>query len=191
MGCFDLALLVAAGRRVTADPAQAATLYQHACELGNAGACNNLGTAYLRGVGVTADRERALTLYRRACDAGERIACDNVRELTQQTPGTPSTPTTPAWSANIGSSTVNGTSFNEVHTTCGPLEILGLLSTLSAEVRRCGRRGEARVTFTLQGGQVTEVRALSAGDGGRYLERAIRPLRFGPMSCAVELGVGH
>ena len=47
-----------------------ASLYQKACDGGDAAACNNLGVMYYDGAGVPQDYTRAASLYEQACDGG-------------------------------------------------------------------------------------------------------------------------
>jgi hypothetical protein len=67
-------VLVVVGILVPADYA-AARGYQHACEDGDATACNNLGAIYYNGEGVTQDLTRAASLFQEACDGGEAMGC--------------------------------------------------------------------------------------------------------------------
>jgi uncharacterized protein len=63
------------------DPAgasRAAPLFARACDLGTAGACNNLGLMHAHGLGVPLDAARATVLLQKACDGGELRACANV-----------------------------------------------------------------------------------------------------------------
>ena len=66
------------GIGVSADINRAAELYAHACTLGGALACSNLGALRARGRGVDRDPEEARRLFTRACEAGSAAGCDNL-----------------------------------------------------------------------------------------------------------------
>lgn len=55
----------------------AARLFQRACDLGHAPACNNLGLAYEGARGVPQDHERAMAAFERACSNGFAEGCSN------------------------------------------------------------------------------------------------------------------
>jgi TPR repeat protein len=50
--------------------------YEKACELGNAGGCNNLGVLYIDGLGVNQDYIKAAELFKKACDMGLELGCE-------------------------------------------------------------------------------------------------------------------
>lgn len=77
--CIEVAdRLSNGGRGVTADPALAARVRQHACEAGRMEGCNDLGFQYAVGKGVGQDLAEAVRLYRKACDGGHGMACYNL-----------------------------------------------------------------------------------------------------------------
>ena len=57
------------------DGAQAAALYEKACDAGEARSCLDLGRLYETGAVVEADPERALAFYKRACALGNVEGC--------------------------------------------------------------------------------------------------------------------
>jgi hypothetical protein len=61
----------------TPDPAQAARLYQRACDLGDGAACNNLGLAFQSGRGLPRDDARAFSLFELGCSRGAAEGCNN------------------------------------------------------------------------------------------------------------------
>ena len=67
--------MYATGDGVTRDVARAATLFQRACDGGEARGCYALAVSYNTGVGVTQDLARAATLFRQACDGGYAAGC--------------------------------------------------------------------------------------------------------------------
>lgn len=60
---------------VTRDGAEAASLYERACELGVLWGCAFLGDLQRRGTGVPRDVEAACDAYKRACDNGLDQVC--------------------------------------------------------------------------------------------------------------------
>jgi len=74
---------------VAQDFPQAARLFQRACDLGNAGGCNNLGLAFSSGQGVPQDYERAFTLFEQACSGGFAEGCNNQGALYEHGQGVP------------------------------------------------------------------------------------------------------
>ena len=81
-GCSsgDLAACVSLGTTLSVSEAQddrnrAATLFERACEGGQAHGCRMLGVAYAKGDGVAVDGQKAQMLFRRACTEGDVIAC--------------------------------------------------------------------------------------------------------------------
>ena len=60
------------------DFAQAAELYQKACDGGERKGCTNLGLMYYNGQGKAKDLDRAAGLFKRACDAGGTGGCLNL-----------------------------------------------------------------------------------------------------------------
>jgi hypothetical protein len=52
-----------------------ATLWQSACELGDAGGCTLFGNAMWLGSGVHEDHAKALALFGRGCDGGDPRGC--------------------------------------------------------------------------------------------------------------------
>ena len=74
---------------VAQDLPQAARLFQRACDLGNAGGCNNLGLAFGSGQGVPQDYERAFTLFEQACSGGFAEGCNNQGALYEHGQGVP------------------------------------------------------------------------------------------------------
>jgi TPR repeat protein len=75
-GCYHLGLLELAGDAT--ELTKAAEHFRQACEMGVAGACNNMGLMYSNGKGVTPDAARAAEYLQRGCDGGELSACANV-----------------------------------------------------------------------------------------------------------------
>ena len=73
--CTALASRYRVGDGAVRDPAFAALLYRHACELGDPGACHHLGNMYFMGDGMPQDAGRALNLYDKLCDDGLPTAC--------------------------------------------------------------------------------------------------------------------
>jgi len=57
------------------DYKKAASLYQKACNGGNAVGCSNLGNMYHDGEGVRQDYKKAASLYQKACDGGDATGC--------------------------------------------------------------------------------------------------------------------
>jgi hypothetical protein len=57
------------------------TLYQKACDGGDAQGCFNLGVMYENGRGVTKDQAKAAQLYQKACDGGDAQGCENLKAL--------------------------------------------------------------------------------------------------------------
>jgi TPR repeat protein len=78
MGCSNLGALYEEGRGVEKDERRAASLYEKACQGGNAGGCSNLGFLYLNGSGVERDESRAASLYEKACQGGFATGCSNL-----------------------------------------------------------------------------------------------------------------
>jgi len=68
---YLLGIMLQAGLGVTADPAQAAALYEKAAKGGVVGAYSKLALAYARGAGVARDKDKALALSRRAAQLGD------------------------------------------------------------------------------------------------------------------------
>ncbi len=68
---YLLGIMLQAGLGVTADPAQAAALYEKAAKGGVVGAYSKLALAYARGAGVARDKDKALALARRAAQLGD------------------------------------------------------------------------------------------------------------------------
>ncbi|NUO47487.1 MAG: sel1 repeat family protein [Polyangiaceae bacterium] len=76
----------ALGRKLLADPGPerlgAPEHLKKACDLGNAGACSDLGWAYSTGFGTLGeDRSRAGELYQKACDMKHALGCANRARL--------------------------------------------------------------------------------------------------------------
>lgn len=67
------------------DVMRATSIFERACELGNARACNNLGVHYERGFGVERDEGRAVELYEQACDDPSKIGCVNFASVLERT----------------------------------------------------------------------------------------------------------
>ncbi|MFL5351635.1 tetratricopeptide repeat protein [Archangium sp.] len=57
------------------DVRRAASLYEKACQGGDAQGCNNLGVMYKQGTGVKKDKRRAAQLFKQACGGGYTEAC--------------------------------------------------------------------------------------------------------------------
>ncbi len=89
-GCYHLGLLELAG---DADSTNAVVHFRQACELGSAGACNNLGLMYGDGKGVAPDPAKAIEYLGRGCDAGDLRACANVGSRYLFGTGVPADPT--------------------------------------------------------------------------------------------------
>ena len=53
--------------------------YKKACNLKDAGACNNIGYFYEYGLGVKQNRPLAKQYYGKACDLGLQLGCDNYK----------------------------------------------------------------------------------------------------------------
>ncbi|HTJ44649.1 MAG TPA: tetratricopeptide repeat protein [Kofleriaceae bacterium] len=60
---------------------QAVTLYQRACDDGDAQGCNAVGFAHYTAQGARWDVVAAAKGYQKACDLGEAVGCSNVGEL--------------------------------------------------------------------------------------------------------------
>lgn len=58
------------------DDVKAAELYQKGCNLGDAGACYELGRAFMAGLGVPQDQERSMAAWRRSCELFKGIGCN-------------------------------------------------------------------------------------------------------------------
>ncbi len=76
----------ALGRKLLADPGPARLgapdHLKKACDLGNAGACNDLGWAYSTGFGTLEEnRSRAADLYAKACSMNHALGCANRARL--------------------------------------------------------------------------------------------------------------
>jgi len=69
------------GEGVPRNLAEAALLFQRACDGGDALACNNLGAMYARGEGVAKNPGLAEKLYRKACDGDAQVGCRNLHRL--------------------------------------------------------------------------------------------------------------
>jgi len=88
--CSQLGVRYAQGAGgVSKDEARAARLFQRACELGDAGGCNNLGLAFQSGQGVPQDYERAMDWFERACSGGFAEGCNNQGALYEHGQGAP------------------------------------------------------------------------------------------------------
>lgn len=72
--CSMLGVMYELGRGVRRDPERARSLYERACDGGNARACGNLGELVLRDPALGAP-ERAVSLLRSSCEAGQPRAC--------------------------------------------------------------------------------------------------------------------
>lgn len=70
-GQYNYANLLATGRGVTRNHAQALNLYRLAAEQGHAKSMNLLGRCYEEGLGVHPDPDEALAWYRRSAEAGD------------------------------------------------------------------------------------------------------------------------
>ncbi len=66
------------GEGVTRDLARAVSLYQQACDGGEAAGCSNLGALYESGEGVPQNSAHAATLFQQACDGGYAPGCNNL-----------------------------------------------------------------------------------------------------------------
>jgi TPR repeat protein len=55
-----------------------AELYEKACNLNDARACNSLGTMYQHAEGVILNYNKAITLSSKACNLGNAKACTNL-----------------------------------------------------------------------------------------------------------------
>jgi len=66
---------------VTQDYFKAATLYQKACDGGNADGCSSLGNLYRLGNGVTQDAAKARGLLQKGCSSGSQWGCDRLKEM--------------------------------------------------------------------------------------------------------------
>lgn len=88
--CSQLGVRYAQGSDgVTADGPLAARLFLRACDLGQAGGCNNLGLAFQSGQGVPRDYERAMDYFGRACSGGFAEGCNNQGALYEHGQGVP------------------------------------------------------------------------------------------------------
>jgi TPR repeat protein len=88
--CSQLAVRYAQGADgVARDEPLAARLFQRACDLGDAGGCNNLGLAFQSGQGVPQDYERAMDWFERACSGGFAEGCNNQGALYEHGNGVP------------------------------------------------------------------------------------------------------
>lgn len=63
----------------------AATLFEKACNSGNAQGCFQLGALYEKGSGVAQNKYKAVALYTQACNGGESHGCSNMA-MTYDTP---------------------------------------------------------------------------------------------------------
>ena len=91
----------------------------------------------------------------------------------------------PRWSTTIGNLTIDGTTFEDVRSTCGMFEVMAVLGAIRPPVHRCVERGPSpTVRVTLESGRATEV----SGEGpvGRCISRALRRGRHGGASCRLE-----
>ncbi|MBN9788641.1 hypothetical protein DMP17_08550 [Pseudonocardia sp. TMWB2A] len=79
--CYNLGLLHANGKGVTADYAQAARYFERACDKDDAMACNDLGVLYQNARGVKLDKARAIILYRKACTLKPGLGCANLGDM--------------------------------------------------------------------------------------------------------------
>src|SRR5579863_5083081 len=73
-GCENLGNLYALGQGVDKNIAKAAELYTHGCELGGAGACNEVGVLRLNAGDVAA----AVQLFQKSCEGGSSLGCSNL-----------------------------------------------------------------------------------------------------------------
>jgi TPR repeat protein len=78
-GCYNAAVIYAAGMGVEPDMTRAADYYLLACDYDDAEACDALATLYERGEGVEKDHARAKALYEKSCAAGFKPACAPAR----------------------------------------------------------------------------------------------------------------
>ena len=74
--CHKLGQMYARGDGVTADPAQAANLFERLCTGGRMEGCLDLALLYDAGTGVALDSARATSLIKQACSGGEPYACE-------------------------------------------------------------------------------------------------------------------
>jgi len=84
--CTGLAVMLAAGRAIKADPAQARTLWEQACQAGHAPACGQLGALLSRGADAGG---RPRELLQRACDADDEASCGELGALYAEGRGVP------------------------------------------------------------------------------------------------------
>lgn len=75
---FSLGLLLATGRGVAQDDAQAVSWYRRAAERGHAGAQNNLGVMLASGKGTAKDAEEAVQWYRKSAAQGHVDGMNNL-----------------------------------------------------------------------------------------------------------------
>ena len=59
------------------DDRMAAAYFKRGCELGEGGACSDLGYASQRGIGIPLDLAQSANLYRIGCEKGSSLACGN------------------------------------------------------------------------------------------------------------------
>jgi TPR repeat protein len=77
-GGFVAAMHAEASRKRREQPAQAAALFDRACEHGHTPSCIALADMLERGEGIPADLARAESLWDRACFEGSTEACDHL-----------------------------------------------------------------------------------------------------------------
>jgi TPR repeat protein len=80
--CVKVALALAQGRDIEADPVRAVKLFDEACARSYADACHEAALAYDddSGVIVAHDAAKASTLHARACELGSPRACDHLAQ---------------------------------------------------------------------------------------------------------------
>ncbi len=87
--CYLLGLAYETGRGRAVDLPRARELYARACELGDPGACKNLGRMRLYGQGGSLDPVGAAQALERACDAGDAQSCFYLAPLYYRGAGVP------------------------------------------------------------------------------------------------------
>jgi hypothetical protein len=63
---------------------KAGSLYDRACQGGNAQGCSNLGNLLVQGLGVTQDTARGIELLRKGCKMGNEWGCNELRRQGQE-----------------------------------------------------------------------------------------------------------
>jgi TPR repeat protein len=90
--CYNLAISLERSPPGVRDLERARKLYEKACGLKHAGACNNLGAMLARLGGIEKDKELlvvARTSYQQGCELGQPAACRNLGAMAEKGEGGP------------------------------------------------------------------------------------------------------